>query len=127
MPLDTKAPEYAFTYTDTGTLSKELNDFFSYDRAEMDLVLASKEEFNTQWGEFHQGPKKTRKRSRHREAPEVKRWRDTDVERREKFVARLIDSLESTYQDERVKALEVLSYIAQGRSVRVHWRWASII
>lgn len=93
----------------------------------MDLVLAAKDEFNIQWEVFHQGPKKTGKRSRRRDTPEVKRWRDTGVEKREKFVARLIDSLESTYQNERVKALEVLSYIAQGRLVRVHWRWASII
>ena len=93
----------------------------------MDLVLAAKEEFDTQWRGFNQGPRKIGKRSRPREEPEVKRWRETDVEKREKFVARLVDSLESTYQDERVRGLEVLSYIAQGRSVRAHWRWASII
>ncbi|RPB20771.1 hypothetical protein L211DRAFT_791593 [Terfezia boudieri ATCC MYA-4762] len=109
-----KAPEYAFAYTDTDILPNELNDFFSYDRAEMDLILAAREEFNTQWKEFCMGTKISGKKSRPKIGAEVMRWRDADPERRQKFVVRFVDSLETIDQGKRVRALEVLSYIVQG-------------
>ena len=81
-------------------------------------MLAAKGKFNTQWKEFCLSLLRIGKRSPPRSDAEVERWRDIEIEKRLKFVARFVDSLESIEQEERVRALEVLSYIAQGRSVR---------
>lgn len=118
-----KAPEYAFTYTDTDILPNELNDFFTYDRAEMDLIFASREQFNNQWKEFCVGTKSVGRKPRLRSGTEIPRWRDAEPGRRQTFVARSIDSLETIDQGKRVRSLEVLSYIVQGRSVRGHGWW----
>ncbi|KAI5806646.1 hypothetical protein DFH27DRAFT_549012 [Peziza echinospora] len=106
-----KPPEYAFTYTDTDILPNELNDFFTYDRSEMDLVLAAKDEFDNRWTAFCSSKRGLKKKQ---QGSEPERWRDAAPERRQTFVARYVDSLESSDQDERVRGLEVLSHVAQG-------------
>jgi len=89
----------------------------------MDLVFAAKEEFNTRWKEFCMGPKASGGKLRSKINTEVARWRDADPEKRQKFVARFVDSLETIDQGKRVGALEVLSYIVQGRFVRGDGWW----
>ncbi|KAF8477057.1 hypothetical protein BDZ91DRAFT_10975 [Kalaharituber pfeilii] len=109
-----KPPEYAFTYTDTDVLPSELNDFFSYGRTEMELVSSAKEQFNYQWQDFCTYKLSSGKKQKSKASVQVLRWRDTDDEKKMTFIGRFIDSLESIDQGKRVRALEVLSYIAQG-------------
>lgn len=87
----------------------------------MDLIFEAKEQFGTLWEGFYTGPGNLKGKSRTRTGGSVTRWRDTEPELRQKFVARYVDSLETIDQVKRVRALEVLSYIAQGRSLRGHW------
>ena len=111
-----KPPDYAFTYTDSDTLPAELNEFFTYDHAEMDLVIAAKDVFDLEWKSFYLSMKGKGKQPL-RSGRDVERWRDSPLERRKKFIARWIDALEGIDQARRVKALEILSYVVQGRSV----------
>lgn len=69
------------------------------------------------------GTKLSGKKSRPKTGAGVTRWRDAHPERRQKFVARFVDSLETIDQRKRVRALEVLSYIVQGRFVRGDGWW----
>ena len=85
------------------------------------MIFAAKGRFDTQWKKFCAGPTSLGKKSRPRAGEDVTRWRDTEPGIRQKFVARYVDSLETIDQEKRVRALEVLSYIAQGRSHRGHW------
>lgn len=87
----------------------------------MDLIFAAKGQFDTLWQEFFTSPGNHKGKSRSTAGADVTRWRDTEPELRQKFVARYVDSLETIDQEKRVRALEVLSYIAQGRSLRGHW------
>ena len=89
----------------------------------MDLIFAAREEFDTRWKEFCMGTKISGKKSRSKTGAGVTRWRDTNPERRQKFVARFVDSLETIDQGKRVRALEVLSYIVQGRFVQGDGWW----
>lgn len=115
-----KPPEYIFSYTDTDILPNELNDFFSYDSIEQELLLAAKLEFEEKWGNFHSRAAK-RKTTEIRKGGNINgdggRWRDALLEKRKGFVVRSIDALEDASQSGRVKALECLSYVVQGRSV----------
>lgn len=102
-------PEYAFRYTPTENLTTEINEWFSYSTNELTLIIGgSKQTFEAIYTKLSHPPQQAL-------PPNKKaKWTTSKDVKRRRFISRCIDLLEHTNQEERVRGLEGISFVAQG-------------
>ncbi|XP_077450541.1 striatin-interacting protein 1 homolog isoform X2 [Stigmatopora argus] len=91
-----EAPNLEFEYGDTDTLTSEMSEFYSYTE-EPEFAL-NRDCFEEDFGSYAQG----------------RRWIELSVEERRTYVMRLLDALEMTDRDKRLKMARAILYLAQG-------------
>jgi hypothetical protein len=115
-PPTEQQPEYAFDYATSDTLVAELNEWFSYSTAELSLLVTTpKSTFESNYITLSLPP--------YQSAPpanKVFRWTTSKDVKRRRYISRCLDLLDQSNQQERVKGLEGLSYIAQGVFGELH-------
>ncbi|KAA8895860.1 hypothetical protein FN846DRAFT_784463 [Sphaerosporella brunnea] len=109
-------PEYAYEYTPTDTLSAELSEWFTYSMPDLSLLIGSpKNTFESTYTKLSLPP--------HRSAQPLERqsrWLSSKDIKRRRYISRCVDLLDHANQEERVKGLEGLSFVAQGVYGELH-------
>jgi hypothetical protein len=109
-------PEYAFEYAPSDSLANELSEWFSYSTADLSLLIGgAKQTFESTYTKLSLVP--------HQSVPpqgRISRWVTSKDVKRRRYIARCVDLLDQADQEERVKGLEGLSFIAQGVYGELH-------
>ena len=101
---------YAFTYSDTASFREELEEWFTYDKAEQEMLLATWTSFSKLWGAFQ----KTLKSESIADAELNSDWVESTDLVRFRFIEDLMKGLQQHDIEERLQHIEALTYIALG-------------
>ncbi|KAI5820109.1 hypothetical protein BZA77DRAFT_374257 [Pyronema omphalodes] len=109
-------PEYAFEYRPSDTLPNELSEWFTYAHGDLLLLITgAKQAFEHTYTRLSLPPHQS-------EAPrgKISRWTMSKDVKRRRYISRCCDLLEHVDQEERVRGLEGLSFVAQGVYGELH-------
>ncbi|KAI5791572.1 hypothetical protein FPQ18DRAFT_259634 [Pyronema domesticum] len=109
-------PEYAFEYRPSDTLPNELSEWFTYAHGDLLLLITgARQAFEHTYTRLSLPPHQS-------EAPrgKISRWTMSKDVKRRRYISRCCDLLEHVDQEERVRGLEGLSFVAQGVYGELH-------